>query len=166
MRAFRISVVLFGPALLAWAGLVAGAAADEAKGKMVDFTVHSGYFEKNNSGLKGESSYLALTSQPAFDKIFGIGFVVGAKQKFLPKGAFESKQVVAVIKRGNALWTYTVEKVTADEGTLYIQYKTGSKEGGGARFASPLIVAVERAPYTRVVFVENGKEVGKAEVAK
>jgi hypothetical protein len=153
-------------AVVAAIGLTAAAGAEEAKGKKVAYAVHTGYFEKNNSGLKGDSSYLAVGTQAQFDKIFGVAFVVGAKQNFLPKGAFESKQVAAVIKRGKALWKYTVENVSAEEGTLYVSYKAMSEDGGGARFASPLIVSVQRGPYTQVVFIENGKQAGKAELPK
>jgi hypothetical protein len=140
-----------------------GAAADEAKGKEVKFDVYTSYFEKNNSGLKGEASYLALTDQQAFDKVFGAAAVM-KKQGFLPKDAFDKKMVVAAIKRGNAVWTYKVQKVTADDGTLYVQYEASSKDGGSARFASPLIVAVDRGKYTSVVYIENGKKVGTAKI--
>jgi hypothetical protein len=142
------------------------AAGDEPKGKAAPFNIHSGYFEKNNAGLKGESSYLALASQKKFDKIFGVAFIAGAKQRFLPKGAFETRLVAAVIKRGNAPWKYTVDKVTADKGTLYVNYQARAENPSGARFASPLILSVERAPYTQVVFIENGKKVGTAEFPK
>jgi hypothetical protein len=155
------SFVLFG-----MVGLSLAAEGEQAKGKKADYAVHTGYFQKNNAGLKGASSYLALATREQFDKIFGVAFIAGAKQNFLPKDAFETKLVAAVIKRGNALWKYQVEKVTADKGTLYVQYKAASKPGGSARFASPLIVSVDRDKLTRIVFIENGKKAGTAEVRK
>jgi hypothetical protein len=141
------------------------AADDEAKGKKVDAEVHNGYFEKNNSGLKGDTSFLVFTDQDAFDKIFGVGRVMGDKQKFLPKNAFDKKIVVAAITRGNAVTSYEVEKVTTDEGTLYVQYKTTSK-GGTAKYASPLIVSVDKDKFSAVEFIENGKKVGTAKIGK
>jgi hypothetical protein len=140
-------------------------AADEAKGKKVEYEVYTSYFEKNTSGLTGEASYVALTDQKAFDKVFGPAATMN-KQTFLPKDAFEKKLVVAVIKRGNAVWTYKVDKVTADDDTLYVQYDATSKDGGGAKFASPLIVSVDKGKYTAVVFIENGKKVGTAKIEK
>lgn len=147
---------------------IAGAAdKDEAKGKAVKHEVYSSYFEKNNSGLKGDASYLAVRSGEEFDKLFGVAAVGGKKLSVLPKGAFEDNLVVAVIKRGDAPWTYNVEKVTENEGTLTVQYKASEGKGGGtAKFASPLIVSVPRAKIAKVVFVENGKQAGMAEVGK
>lgn len=147
--------------------LAAAAGADEAKGKKVDYQVHGrGYFESNKSGLKGPASYLAFTDMDAFKKVFGIGFTMGKKPNVLPKDAFDSKIAVAVIKRGNAIWSYEVEKVTADDGTLFVQYKATSKDGGTAKYASPLIISVEKGKYSKVEFIENGKKAGSAKIGK
>jgi hypothetical protein len=166
MFRLRGPAAALGLALLAVVALAS--AGDRARGKKVDYALHSGYFEKNNSGLTGESSYLALATKKDFDKVFGVAFIAGAKQKFLPKSAFETRLVAAAIKRGTALWSYTVDKVTADGGTLFVEYKakrqTDSK--GATRFASPLILSVERDKLSRVVFIENGKKVGTAAVAR
>jgi hypothetical protein len=155
------------------AGLALAAAAApaddkaEAKSKDVDYQVHSGYFERNDSGLKGDASYLALADQKAFDAVFGVGRVLGGKQNFLPKDAFDSKLVAAVVKRGKSVVEYKIEKVTADGGTLYVQYTTAEKGGGGtATFASPLIVSADKGKYTSVVIIENGQKAGTAEVGK
>ena len=137
---------------------------DDAKETKVEYEVHSGYFEKNNSGLKGDQSFLALTDRKAFDSIFGVGFVMGKKPKTVPENAFNTKLVVATIKRGGDLWTYKVDKVTADKGTLTVHYDATGKDGGGAKFASPLILSVGKGKYKNVVFVEGGNEVGKAEI--
>ena len=133
-----------------------------AKGKKVEFDVHNGHFEKNNSGLKGGSSYLVFNDRDAFDKVFGIARVM-RKQNMVPKDAFDKKMVVAVIKRGNTVTEYKVEKVTANDDTLYVQYTAKMGPAGTAAFASPLIVSVDRDKYKSVVFIENGK---KAEMVK
>jgi hypothetical protein len=161
-RLLAIVAVLALPLLV-----VAAPAPDEdtAKGKKVAFDVHNGQFEKNNSGLKGDSSYLVFSDREGFDKVFGLGRVMG-KQNFVPKDAFDAKMVVAVIKRGNALTKYKVEKVTADEGTLYIQYTAETDKPGSAMIHSPLIVSVDKDKYTSVVFIENGKKVDKVKIAK
>jgi hypothetical protein len=145
---------------------IAGAA-DKDEGKTVKHAVYSSYFEKNNSGLKGDASYLAVKSGEEFDKLFGVAAVGTKKPSVLPKGLFDDNLVVAVIKRGDAPWKYDVEKVTESEGTLTVQYKASEGKGGGtAKFASPLVVSVPRAKIAKVVFVENGKPVGIAEVSK
>jgi hypothetical protein len=138
---------------------------DTAKGKEVKFEVHSGHFQKNDAGLKGDASYLVFTDRESFDKVFGVGATM-RKQNFVPKDAFDKKMVVAVIKRGNAVTEYKVEKVTADEGTLYVQYTAKTGAAGTASYASPLIVSVDKDKYTAVVFLENGKKVEKVKVGK
>ena len=145
--------------------LAAPAPDDTAKGKKVEYNVHNGHFEKNDAGLKGDSSYLAFTDREAFDKVFGAA-VTMRKKNFVPKDAFDKKMVVAVIKRGNALTEYKVEKVTADEGTLYVQYTAKMGAAGTATFATPLIVSLDKDKYKAVVFLENGKKVDKVKLEK
>jgi hypothetical protein len=153
--------------LLALLAAGSTSAADEAKGKAIEFKTYTKpYFEKNNSGLKGDASFLAVTDQAGFDKVFGVGVTMGAPPALLPKNTFEGKMVLSTIKRGNAIYTYNVEKVTADGDTLYVQYKTEGKDGGTATFASPLLVAVDKGKYTTAVFIDNGKTVGKVEIGK
>jgi len=127
----------------------------------IEYMVHSGYFEKNNSGLKGEASYLAIKDRETFDKAFGVAFTMGKKPNVLPVNAFDTRIVVAAIKRGGQVWEYKVEGVTADHATLTVRYGATSKDGSGAQFASPMVVSVARGPYKNVIFIENGKEVGK-----
>jgi len=57
---------------------------------------------------------------------------------------------------------FGVEGATADHATLTVCYGATSKDGSGAQFASPMVVSVARGPYKKVIFIENGKEVGKA----
>ena len=133
----------------------------EAKGAKIDYDVHTGHFQKNNAGLKGDASFLAFTDRAGFDKVFGVGATM-KKQNFVPKDTFDKKLVVAVIHRGKAPWTYKVEKVTADGDTLYVQYEATAGKEGNATYASPLIVSVGKGKYTSVVFVENGKKAGTA----
>lgn len=140
--------------------------ADEAKGDKVEFATYPDYFEKNNAGLKGDASYLALADKDAFAKVFALRppLMGGKKPVPLPDDAFGKKAVVAVVKRGNAITTYAVEKVTADGETLYVQYKAEAGKPGTATFASPLIVAADKGKAKKVVFIENGKTAGEAEI--
>src|SRR5262245_51009866 len=142
------------------------ALADEAKGEKVEYTTYPDYFEKNNSGLKGDQSFHLFASKDSFDKVFGLRppLMGGKKSVAVPNDAFEKKLVFAVISRGNAITTYTVEKVTADGETLYVQYKAETGKAGTAKFASPLILSADKGKAKKVVFIENGKTVGKAEV--
>jgi hypothetical protein len=154
--------------------LVAGlavytAGADEIpKGDKVDAKVYTKpYFEKNNSGLTGEASFLAIADQKGFDTVFGVGFVMGKKPDLLPKDAFDKKLVLAVIKRGNMVFEYKDVAVTKTDNVLYVAYTANGKGAGGtAKFASPLIVEIPKGDYKSVVFFENGKKAGMAEIKK
>jgi hypothetical protein len=139
----------------------------EAKGDKVEFDVHDGHFVNNTYKMKGDSAYVAFADRDSFDKIFGIGRVIG-KQNFVPKDAFDKKIVVAAIKEGAALTNYKVEKVTADGDTLYVQYTADSKGSatGTATFRSPLIVSVDKSKIKKVIFIENGKKAETVEIAK
>src|SRR5215212_2723083 len=130
--------------------------ADETKAIEVKSERHSGYFEKNNSGLKGESSYLAMTDSSEFGKTFGLGFV--KRSNLVPDDAWGKILVAAVIKRGNATFSYTVEKVTRTGDKLTVAYKATKGPETSAKFATPLILSVEKGELKEVVFVENGKE--------
>lgn len=136
----------------------------QADGAAVPYVHHSGHFEKNNSGLKAEPSFVVATDREAFDKVFGVAFTMGKRPNVVPPDAFEKKLVAAVIKRGPAPTTYMVEKVTAAGGTVTVRYKAETGPAGTARFASPLIVSLDRAGVKKVDFVENGKGVGSVEV--
>jgi hypothetical protein len=164
----RLLLAVLAAVLLAAPGkAIAAAEKVAATGEKLAYEVHSGYFESNQSGLKGESSYLTFTDPKAFEKVFGIGVVMGKKPRLLPKDAFESHLVVAVIKRGKSIWDYKVEKVTEDEGTVYVQYTASPRDGGGsATFASPLILSVPKGKYSSVVFLENGKKAAKVPLGK
>jgi hypothetical protein len=155
--------------LAAFAGVVRLSGADDTKAKEVRFDQATGYFESNKSGLTGEASYLAFADQESFLKALRpTPPLMGKKPKLLPKDVFEKNIVVSVIKRGDTIWKYTVDKVTAQTGTLTIEYKAAQQGAGGgtAKFASPMVVAVEKGDYKEVVFVENGKKAATVKFVK
>ncbi len=142
--------------------LLASVAVAEDK-KDPEFVVHSGHFEKNNSGLKDEPSLLLLKDADEFDKVFGtvppVGLGGGGKKNNpVSKDMFEKDVVAAIIRRGNAITTYTEVSTKADGETLTVTFKSETGKASTATFASPLIVSVPKGKITKVVFVENGKE--------
>jgi hypothetical protein len=124
----------------------------------VNFQRYDSYFARNDTGLKGRTSYLVLTSQAKFDKIFHPAPTMG-QNNFLPEKTFDTKVVVATIMRGKSLRTYDVSKVTAKNGRLYVWYTVKDSKPGGATYQSPLILAVDRGHYSHVVFMQDGKRV-------
>lgn len=153
--------------LLALIGPAASLADDIPKGDKVEFKTYARpYFEKNNSGLMGDQSFVVIADQATFDKTFGVGFVMGKKPDMLPKDVFDKQMVLTTIKRG-PIYTYSEVSVTGADGVLYFQYTADTKGAGGtAKFASPLIVAVDKGKWKSVVFVEGGKKVGTVEIKK
>lgn len=131
-----------------------------AQSASLEFQKYENYFEKNNSGLIGATSYLAFKNQKQFDRIFGVAPTMG-ENNFLPENAFKSKTIVATIKRG-ALRRYTVEKVTTENRKLIIWYTYKDDAPGTATFASPLILSVAKGKYNEVVFMENNEKAGTA----
>lgn len=148
----------WGATLAAWA--------DEAKGEKVEAVISTDYFEKNNSGLQGDVSYLVFTQAEAFDKVFQARppLMGGDRPLLLPANAFDKHLVAAVITRGGAITTYTPTKVTRDGETLYVEYKSETGPASTARFASPLIVAAPKERVKKVVFIANGKTVQTVDV--
>jgi hypothetical protein len=131
----------------------------------VVFDTHDGYFVSNKFEPDAPASFMVFQDQKAFDKVFGSGFVMNDKHHRLPKDAFESKMVVAAIKRGKAVWTYKVEAVTAEAGILTLRYSTKTEAHPTAEFACPLIVSIPKGDYAAVQFVEDGKVVKKIDLA-
>lgn len=137
----------------------------ESKPNEVKYQQFDSYFEKNNSGLKGDFSYLVIKNQKDFDKVFGVAATMG-ENHFLPDKVFDSMFVVATIKHRSSLRTYEVTQTATVNGNLYVRYNTVDKEPSSATFSSPLILAVPKGNYKKVVFVENGKEVKSIAVKK
>ena len=126
-------------------------------GTSVNFQQFESYFEKNNSGLKGERSFLVLVNQKQFDNVFGPAATMG-QNDFLPEDIFTSNVIVAAIKRGK-LRKYDDVKVTAENGKLFVWYDSKDEPPASATYSSPLILAVDKGKYKKVVFMENGKKV-------
>jgi len=131
-------------------------AADPAQ---IPHDTYSGYFVSNKFEPDAKESSVVVTNQKHFDQVIGAAFVMGDKSHRLPKDAFKSNMVVAVIKRGNAFWQYKVEGVTVDKGVIQLRYEATSKETPATTFACPLIVSVPRGDYKAAQFIENKKAV-------
>jgi hypothetical protein len=137
----------------------------EEKGKKVAFEEYHRYFVKNTVKLTDNAGFFVAQDKKEFDEIFNIGFTMGKKPKLVDDKLFETHTIVAAVKSGSTLWKYEVEDVRLDKKQLIVQYKTSGKEST-AKVAVPLILAVPRGEFTEVVFIENGKEVGKVDAKK
>lgn len=129
----------------------------------VDSQRFDGYFEANDSGLKGDQSFLALSSAEQFDKFFGEAPIPGAT--FLPDNVYDTKLVVAAIKRG-ALRRYGAVKVSTKNGKLFVAFAATDDAANSAVFSTPLILAVAQGNYQEIIFFENGRQTGTLPLTK
>jgi len=123
----------------------------------LDHDTYSGYFVSNQFEPDAKESFVVISDQKSFDQVFGAAFVMNDKSHRLPKDAFESKLVLAVIKRGNAFWEYKVGGITTKGGAVQLRYVATSKRTPDTQFACPLIVSVPKGAYTTMTFIENRK---------
>lgn len=137
---------------------VAALAAEPTK---LAFDTYSGYFVSNKFEPKAAESFVVLTSQEQFDKVFGVAMVMGDKSHRLAKNAFASNLVLAAIKRGDRVWEFKVEGVTVKKDVVEVRYTPTSKKSDSATFACPMILSIPAGNYKAVEFVENGKVVKK-----
>ncbi len=153
-------------AALLLAILCPGRHASSAEPTKLTFDTYSGYFVSNQFEPMARKSFVVISDQEQFDKVFGVAFVMGDKSHRLPKDAFKSLMVIAAIKRGRAMWEYKVEGVTIKDGVAELRYTTTATKSDTATFACPLIVSIPKGEYKVIQFVENGKPVQKIEMGK
>ncbi len=151
-----MSTILFTVSLVAALQAPPAPAAEKPK---LPFDTYSGYFVSNTFEPDAAQSFVVILDQKQFNKVFGVAVVMNDKSHRLPKKAFQSQIVLAVVKRGSAHWQYKVEGVSVNQGVVELRYTTTSKASKSATFACPLIVSVPKGNYAAVAFTENGKPV-------
>jgi len=126
---------------------------------------HTGHFERNDSGLKGETSLLVFTDTEEMGKVLGtIPPLRGKMANPVPADAFEKNLVVVVIKRKDALAEYSDVTTILEGTTLKVSFTAKFGIAGTANFATPLVMSVPKEGIKSVVFVGNGKESAPIEV--
>jgi hypothetical protein len=138
--------------------------ASAAEPTKLTFDTYNGYFVSNKFEPDAAQSFVVISDQKQFDKVFGAAFVMGDKSHRLPKDAFKSLVVVTAIKRGAAAWAYKIDDVSVKDGGVEIRYTAMSKVSETATFACPLIVSIPKGEYKTIQFIENKKPVKKLEV--
>lgn len=130
------------------------------------------YFERNDSNLKGNSSYLVFANAETFERIFSPAATSG-DNLFMPDNVFDSKLVIAMIKRGESIYKYDLKKVTAKNKKLYVWYDAAPKnpaavektrDDGSYSYATSCFLTVDKSSYTDVIFMENGKKAGSVSI--
>jgi hypothetical protein len=161
MMCRKLSLVLvLGMVEAAWSS----APATAPNGVKLTPEVYGGYFAKNTFEPDAERSVVVAGTQAQFDAVFGAGVVMGDTSHRLAAGTFDKKVVVAVVRRAKAIATYKLGNVSVADGVLTVNYDVTLAPPGGAEFASTLIFSVDKTGVKKVVFVENGKQVGEKDV--
>ena len=123
-------------------------------------TQHDGHFVNNTFRTNDASLFLLITEMADFEKVFGVAAVQGKPRKWVNTRTFENSSVAAIIRRGNSIWTYKVQKGELQNGTLALHFSSEKTPPNPAtEFASPMIVSFDRADVQKVEFIENGKSV-------
>ena len=129
------------------------------------FTIHTGHFVKNDTGLTGPRDLLLLRNSAEFEKVFGLvtmKFSNARKMNPVEAKAFGTHAAVAVVTTAKAIITYTKATAIVDGDVLRVGYTAETGTPGEAEFASPLILLVPVGTWKRVEFVEDGQAVGTA----
>jgi hypothetical protein len=121
----RKLLIVAAVALLVAAPLLvlAFAPAPDAGSRPVEHKTWNGYAESRDSGLKGEASFLTFAAKAEFARVFEPVLTPRGVPDPIAKDAFDKQLFVAVIKRGDVLWDYKVEKVTASGEALTVRYQ-------------------------------------------
>jgi hypothetical protein len=94
---------------------------------------------------------------------------------FIPQNVFDSKLVIAMIKRGQSIYKYNLKKVTVKNKKLYVWYDVAPEDPEAAKkrremtahsYASPSFLTVDKNNYSEIIFMENGKRAGTISVNK
>ena len=139
-------------------GLFINATSAEETAKL-KFQTYSGSFVSKKFEPDSPASFVVLDNRKQFDQVFGVAFVIGDKSPRLAPDAFETRLVLAAIRRGKAFCTYQISSVTEKEGVVHLRYQTRSKKSDSATFTCPLILSILKGKYQAVEFHENDKPV-------
>jgi hypothetical protein len=156
----------FGLLIVVLWSIASSVADDKTDGDKVSHEIYQRpYFEKNNSGLKGDRSHLVLKSNDDLDRYFGVGFVMNNNGKTVPKNSFETNIVIAMITRGKTTFEYKINSITRKEGVVTVTYATIAQgKEGSAQFASPILISIPKEKITKIIFQEKDQKPVEIEV--
>ena len=162
---FRKLFMKINLALCLLMGLLITSTSARETGKL-DFKTYSGYFVSNKFEPDDRLSFVVLHDRKKFDQVFGVAFVFGDKSPRLAPNAFDSRLVLAAIRRGKAFCTFEVSSVTVEGGVVLLRYRTTINKSDSASFACPLILSIPKGKYQAVEFHENDKLVKRLPIAR
>jgi hypothetical protein len=145
---------------IALSSVLCQASVANAQDKKVKHTIHAGHFERNDSGLKGNKSFLACSQLEDFEAVFGVAALgVGPtkKQNFVTQETFDEKLVIAAIYRGTSEPTISNVQIVQKGDTLTVGYKLKPGRDAGFAMNVPFIFSIPKVEYQQIEFYENDK---------
>jgi hypothetical protein len=149
-------------------GWPSGAATVEQNDRIA-FIQHEGHFERNDSGLKGNKSFLAFDQLEKYEAVFGtaaLGLGPTKKQNFVTPETFDERMVLATIYRGTSEPTISNISIRMEKGTIVVRYKLRPGRDAGFAMNVPLILSIPKTEYQKIEFYENDKLVGTVKHAE
>jgi hypothetical protein len=129
-------------------------------------------FLKNWDEKKHAVLYALLQTPAQYDALFHPAPVMGNKRRFAPEAKLYAEEQILVVARvmaapGNMDKVFEVERVTETNQELVLHYRFNEpRTNATSSVKNYLAIRIPRRDYKRVVFVENGKQVGELNTAK
>ncbi len=120
-------------------------------------TYDAPYFVRNDFQPGLPRSYAVVRSWSTFQTIFGVGATMNGPKATIGPQTFRSKMLLVAIVRG-PLCSFAAAKVDRTSNGISLVYALRCPAQGSAKFAVPLIVAVDQSQLP-VGFVENGRTI-------
>ena len=143
---------------------------DTSKAKHVSYRILKGdefqSFIKNWDDKKYPALYALIQTPAQWDAVFHPAPVMGQKLPFAPDAKlYEKEQIIVVahvIPAPEAnLTVFNVRQVVADNNVLVVYYRFNKPENPASyTVKSHLAVVIPKYSYKRIVFIENGKQLG------
>lgn len=145
---------------IAISSVLCQASVAKAQDKKLKHATHAGHFERNDSGLQGNKSFLAFSQLEEFEALFGVAALgVGPtkKQNFVTQETFDEKLVIAAIYRGNSEPTISNVQIIQKGETITVAYRLKPGRDAGFAMNVPFIFSIPKVDYQQIEFYENDK---------
>lgn len=129
-------------------------------------------FLKNWDGKKHAVLYALIQTPAQYDALFHPAPVMGAKHPFAPEAELYTKEQILLVARvmvapENMDRVFDVERVTERDQQLALHYRFNEpKTNATFSVKNYLSVRIPRHDYKKVIFFENGKQVGELNTAE
>ena len=129
-------------------------------------------FVKNWDTAASPVLHALIDSAAHYDLVFNPAPVIGAKRPFAPDPAIYAKEMIVMIAREmrapqDMAKPFQVETLRRRGDDLEFRYRNVDPQSDATiDVKNMLALVIPKHPYRQVVFVENGKEIGRLDLAK